>query len=104
MTQVREIKCPHCGEWTMWQGEVDDRCLFCDEFIEPNRFSREVEKKVNKQLQKEDDYLFVDSGDGTVKQWFKRWLNRVRWVVILLQIAFFLFVTLLLVMISLIPG
>jgi tRNA(Ile2) C34 agmatinyltransferase TiaS len=59
MTQIREIKCPHCGEWTMWKGQVDDRCFFCDEFLEPQRFSREVEKKVNRELLKENDYLFI---------------------------------------------
>jgi hypothetical protein len=104
MTQVREIKCPQCGEWTMWQGDVDDRCLFCGGFLESRRFSREVEKKVNLELKKEDDYLFVKPDDGTVKRLFKRSLNSVRWVVILFQIAFFLFVTGLLVLISLIPG
>ena len=104
MTQVREIKCPRCREWTMWQGDLDDRCLFCGEFLEPNRFSREVEKKVNKQLLKEDGYLFIRPGDSPVKQWFKRLLSRARWIVILLQIAFFIFVTLMLVAISLLPG
>jgi hypothetical protein len=104
MTQIREIKCPNCGEWTMWQGGLDDRCLFCGGFLESRQFSREVEKKINKQLKEEDDYLFVGPGDGTVKQWFKRSLNRVRWIVILLQIAFFIFVTCLLVIISLLPG
>ena len=63
-----------------------------------------MEKKINKQLKEEDDYLFVGPGDGTIKRWFKRSLNRVRWIVILLQIAFFVFVTCLLVIISLLPG
>ena len=104
MTQVREIKCPHCGEWTMWQGDLDDRCLFCGDFLETRRFSREVEKKVNKQLLIEDDYLFIRPGDGLIKRWFKKSLSRLRWIAIFLQIAFFLFVTILLVLISLLPG
>jgi hypothetical protein len=104
MTQVREIKCPHCGEWTMWQGDLDDRCLFCGEFLETRQFSREIEKRVNKQLLQEDDYLFIRPGDGPVKRWFKKLLNRVRWITISLQIAFFIFVTLVLVAISLLPG
>ncbi len=104
MTQVREIKCPHCGEWTMWTGGLDDRCLFCDGFLETRRFSREIEKKVNKQLLAENDYLFISPSDGAFKRWFKRSVSRVRWIVIVLQIAFFLFVTILLVIISLLPG
>ena len=104
MTQVREIKCPHCGEWTMWQGGLDDRCLFCAEFLETRQFSREVEKRINKQLLKEDDYLFIRPGDGPVKRLFKRTLNRLRWVTISLQVAFFIFVTAIIVAISLLPG
>lgn len=104
MTQVREIKCPHCREWTMWTGGLDDRCISCGELLETRQFAREVERKVNKQLQTEDDYLFIRPGDSPAKRWFKKLLNRARWAAILLQIAFFLFVTGLLVLISLLPG
>jgi hypothetical protein len=101
MTQIREIKCPHCGEWTMWKGEVDDRCFFCDEFLEPQRFSREVEKKVNRELLKENDYLFIHPNDSSVKKMVKTSLNSVRWLAYYIQIAFFLFVTAVLVILSL---
>jgi len=104
MTQVREIKCPHCGEWTMWTGGLDDRCIACGNFLETRQFSREIEKRVSKQLLAEDDYLFIRPGDGLVKRLFKRSLNSVRWMAFYLQIAFFLFVTILLVLISLLPG
>ena len=104
MTQVREIKCPHCGEWTMWQGDLDDRCLFCGEFLEPQRFSREVEKRINKQLLEESDYLFVRPGDRQFTRLYKRSLNSIRWMAYYLQIAFFLFVTMLLVILSLFAG
>jgi hypothetical protein len=102
LTQVREIKCPHCREWTMWNGHVDDRCLFCGEFLEPNRFSREVEKKINIELLKEDDYLFVKPGDNLFMRLCKRVFNTLRWWAYYMQIAFFLFVTFLLVLISLV--
>ncbi|MFI5136900.1 MAG: hypothetical protein ACHQIM_03675 [Sphingobacteriales bacterium] len=104
MSQIREIKCPHCGEWTLWNGDVDDRCLFCGEFLEPKRFSREVEKQVNRELLKENDYFFIKPGDGDLTRWFKSILNQVRWLAYYVQIAFFIFVTLLLVLLSLITG
>ena len=100
MSQVREIKCPHCGEWTMWNGLVDDRCLFCDEFLEPQRFSREVEKKISKELLKENDYFFIKPEDGPIKRWCKSFLNLVRWWAYYVQVLFFIFVTLLLVLLS----
>lgn len=104
MAQIREIKCPHCGEWTMWQGNVDDRCLNCDQFIEPNRFSREVERRVNKQLLKEDGYFFVKPTDSELKREVKGFFKGLSWVVISLQVLFFIFVTAIIVIISILPG
>ncbi len=100
MTQIREIKCPHCGEWSLWHGQVDDRCLYCDEFLEPQRFSREVEKKINKELLKEYDYFFIKPTDGPVKRLFKRFINSFRWLMYYGQLAFFLFITLILLLIG----
>lgn len=86
----------------MWQGRVDDRCLYCDGFLEPQRFSREIEEKINKQLLQEDDYLYVRSGDGDLKKSGKKALNFVRWWAFYAQIAFFLIATLVLVIVSLV--
>ena len=104
MTQIREIKCPHCGQWSMWQGEVDDRCLYCNGFLEPQRFSREIEKRINKELQKEEDYFFIKPEDGPITRMVKQFFNSIRWIAYYVQIIFFLFVTLLLVLISLMTG
>ncbi|HEY8781920.1 MAG TPA: hypothetical protein VIM16_09915 [Mucilaginibacter sp.] len=104
MSQIREIKCPNCGEWTMWNGQVDDRCLYCGGFLEPQRFSREVEKKINLELLEENDYFFIKPADSPIKRWYKHFFNSIRWLAYYVQIAFFLFVTLLLVLLSLIVG
>ena len=104
MGQVREIKCPHCGEWTLWNGDIDDRCLYCGEFLEPQRFSREVEKKINRELIKENDYFFIKPTDGLIKRLSKSLLNQLRWWAYYVQIVFFIFVTLLLVLLSIIAG
>jgi hypothetical protein len=104
MGQVREIKCPHCGEWTLWAGHIDDRCLYCDGFLEPQKFSREVEKKVNKELLKESDYFFIKPTDGPFKREIKTFLNSFRWLVYYLQLMFFFFISLLLVVLSLFSG
>ena len=101
MSQVREIKCPHCGEWTMWNGNVDDRCLFCDEFLEPQRFSREIEKKVVTEVKKENDYFALSPADSHLKRRVKLFLNSVRWMAVYLQIAFFIFITAIIVLVSL---
>jgi phage FluMu protein Com len=104
MTQIREIKCPHCGEWTMWTGGVDDRCLNCNEFLEPQRFSREIEKKIGKELTKENDYFFIKPTDGLFKREIKQFLNSFRWLVYYFQILFFIFISLLLLILTLLAG
>ena len=95
MSQVSEKKCPHCGEWTLWKGDVDDRCLYCGEFLEPNRFSREVERKIGEEVKKENDYFALKSSDGPIKREIKIFLNSFRWMLYYLEIAFFIFITLL---------
>jgi hypothetical protein len=101
MNQVSEIKCPHCGKWTMWNGQVDDRCLYCSEFLEPNRFSRELEKKIGGEVKKENDYFAVNPGDKFIIRSIKLLLNSVRWVAYYMPMIFFLVVTLIIVFIAL---
>jgi hypothetical protein len=104
MTQIREIKCPHCGQWTMWTGAVDDRCLYCDEFLEPQRFSREIEKKIGKELTKENDYFFVKPTDGPFMRRIKNFFNSIRWLIYYFQILFFIFISILLLILTLFAG
>lgn len=30
----QEIRCPHCNNYTEWQGNLDDRCLHCGGLIQ----------------------------------------------------------------------
>jgi hypothetical protein len=88
----------------MWTGAVDDRCLYCDEFLEPQRFSREIEKKISKELTKENDYFFIKPTDGPISRRIKRFLSSLRWLVYYFQILFFIFITLLLLLLTLFAG
>lgn len=36
----QELKCPHCKQWTAWQGQLYDRCNNCNALLE--------EEKINK--------------------------------------------------------
>jgi hypothetical protein len=56
---------------------------------------------VNTELSKENDYLFIKPGDGPFTRWLKTSLNSIRWMAFYVQIAFFLFATFLLVLLSL---
>ncbi|MEO6632246.1 MAG: hypothetical protein ABIN13_11005 [Mucilaginibacter sp.] len=100
----REIKCPHCGKWTLWEGDVDDRCINCNGFLETHQFSRGVEWKARQEAIKESGFLYIRPGDGLVKRILKRSISYFRWFGIYLQILFFVVVTIIIVLISLIPG
>ncbi|HYK76345.1 MAG TPA: hypothetical protein VEV16_05165 [Daejeonella sp.] len=41
----REIKCPECKQWTTWNGNIQDRCLFCNELIEKEAFKKQAAKE-----------------------------------------------------------
>ncbi|HVS91390.1 MAG TPA: hypothetical protein VHE59_05110 [Mucilaginibacter sp.] len=101
MSKASEIKCPHCGEWTLWNGNVDDRCLYCGEFIEPKRFSREVEKRIVREIKKENDYFVIKPGDNYTLRKAKGFMNSFRWTIYYLEIVFFAFISMLLVLLSL---
>jgi hypothetical protein len=88
----------------LWAGNIDDRCLYCGEFLEPQRFSREIERKIVNEVKKENDYFAIKASDGPFKRWVKSFLNSFRWAVYYIQIAFFVFITLLLVLLSLIAA
>ena len=88
----------------MWAGHVDDRCLYCGEFLEPKRFSREVEKKIRDEVKTENDYFYIKPGDKGLIRRFKVFFNSLRWWAFYLQIAFFAFISLLLVLLSLATG
>lgn len=88
----------------MWEGKVDDRCINCGEFLEPRRFSREVEKKINKHLKKEDDYFAIKPADGELKRIFKGFFNFFRWSAYYVQLVIFTLVTILMLIISLLAA
>ena len=104
MSQVSEIRCPHCGAWTMWQGHIDDRCISCGEFLETRRFSLEVEKRITRELKKDDDYFAPKPTDSPERKWFKSMFNSFRWGVYYVQLALFTFITIVILIISLLAG
>ncbi len=36
----RELKCPHCKEWTNWQEQLYDRCEHCKQLLEQEKINR----------------------------------------------------------------
>lgn len=38
--EKREIKCPQCGMWTIWNERLSDRCTHCNELLELKKLNK----------------------------------------------------------------
>ena len=101
MSVKREIKCPKCKEWTLWRGEIYDRCLYCGEFLQNEDFIKKVEKDISDQIKEENDLLYIQPDDGYFTIRVKRFFRKFRWFFVFAQAAFIAFMSLLLWIIGL---
>ncbi|HVS90965.1 MAG TPA: hypothetical protein VHE59_02965 [Mucilaginibacter sp.] len=79
MSQLNEIKCPHCGHWVVWNCRVDDKCPHCGEYLEEQRFAHAEQKRMAEEAKKKDDYFVIKDSDETITQIYKTFLNIFRW-------------------------
>jgi methionyl-tRNA synthetase len=47
-----EKECPHCGVWTAWEKQPDDRCGSCNELLDPISLSEKKEKRKSELFRK----------------------------------------------------
>jgi hypothetical protein len=92
----KEIKCPHCKQWTLWRGETYDRCLYCYEFLQNDIFIKQVENKIREEVKEENDIFFVKPTDGKFVAFSKRFLRKFRRFFIFAEVALIAFMTFLL--------
>jgi sarcosine oxidase delta subunit len=95
LTNKQEIKCPHCHKWTLWQGHIDDRCLYCGEFLEIENFTKSVETKIKREVKKEEDFLFVRDEDSPFVKKLKTRLRPIRRIIFYFQLGFVAFISIL---------
>ena len=57
-------KCPHCGEWTVWNNKLNDRCTHCSELLDQRRI-KEVELHHEREREhKANDLYAIRETDG----------------------------------------
>ena len=100
----REIKCPHCHEWTLWRGHIDDRCLYCGEFLETENFTEAIEKQVKREVEKEEDFLFIRANDSWFVKKLKSILLPMRHLLFYFQLGFVAFISVLLWLIGILAA
>jgi predicted RNA-binding Zn-ribbon protein involved in translation (DUF1610 family) len=104
MSQVSEIKCPHCGEWSQWTGKVDAKCVSCGQYIEPVRFVHDSEKKLAEDTNKKKDFYVLRDSDETITQLFKMFVNSFRFGSYYVMLLFVIFIAVLITIFGLLAA
>ena len=69
---MSQKKCPHCGEWSVWTNNYEDRCEHCGEFLSPVELERK-EKFILEQDRQEKGWMFyINPEDSGAKKFFKK--------------------------------
>lgn len=59
-----EKKCPHCGEWTVWEKLPTDRCTHCNELLDAAALKEKEAREEKERIFKENDFFRVREDDG----------------------------------------
>lgn len=96
MSIKREIKCPNCGQFTLWLGRNHDRCLHCSEFLQNEDFIKKLENDLVTIVKEENDIFHIHPNDSKFTRFSKRFFRKVRKITVIVQGLFIGFMTLLL--------
>jgi len=61
----QEKRCPHCSKWSSWNGNLDDKCEHCGEYLKLNERIEIAEKE---EKQKKLQFNFKEKFPFTVKE------------------------------------
>ncbi|WP_303311710.1 hypothetical protein [Hymenobacter sp. BT730] len=65
-------KCPHCGFWSEWRQQVDDRCERCGQLLDPVRSrSEHTREKEAKEALPGVMLIEIKPEDGKMLRFFK---------------------------------
>ena len=79
MSQVSEIKCPSCGQWSQWTNRIDAKCPHCGAYLDPMRVEYAEERRLNTERARRDSYLVIQPNEDPVVGMFKQFINWLRW-------------------------
>lgn len=64
MAELRQKKCPACGEWGPWQQADTDRCVHCHALLDPRALQEREAREVYDRQHKEDSFFTPRPTDG----------------------------------------
>jgi len=79
MSQVSEVKCLSCGEWSKSTNKMDETCPHCHQYLNPERVHYTETNRINAELNKKNSYLVINDQDDPLVQMFKGFVNWLRW-------------------------
>jgi hypothetical protein len=74
---MNEKKCSNCGEWTPWEGKIEDKCVHCNTLLVPHLYQEDLDKKAAL-AQVEIDWWVVQPEDGLGMRMLKVIVNAFR--------------------------
>jgi len=66
-----EIKCPHCGLWTIWNGMLQDPCLQCGELLEQEKINKLQVAEKKRQLVAELEIVRLERQNSFLSKVFR---------------------------------
>lgn len=79
MSIKNEIKCPNCGEWSLWTSKIDEKCPHCGQYLDPGRFHSAQEHQAIIDRNRNDGLMAIKKGDDPALRILKEMVNWVRW-------------------------
>jgi hypothetical protein len=79
MSQISEVKCANCGQWSTWTGKVGERCPHCNQYLEPGRVLYAEEKRLITERNRDAGYLVIHENDDPIIKILKEFVNWIRW-------------------------
>ncbi|MFB9863838.1 hypothetical protein [Rufibacter immobilis] len=67
-------KCPHCGQWSVWNHSPADRCEHCQALLDPAAFERQqaqAERKEEEEKRFSVDLIQINPDDSALVKFFK---------------------------------
>ena len=54
---INTKKCTECGQWSEWNHYLEDKCEFCGELLQKEKYELHEKKRLEK-IEKEKNFIF----------------------------------------------
>ncbi|WP_084119348.1 hypothetical protein [Aquiflexum balticum] len=59
-----EKKCPHCGKWSKWKTNINDKCEFCGNYLSSRDLEYHENRQKDIQANKEQWIFYIKETDS----------------------------------------